>query len=378
MGTLPLAASASSGRFAPKWKVLISVIFGIFMVILDTTVVNVAFLVSNTYKIPHGGYWSIIIAAIPFSIIMLYRTGQRRLYYALQPLPMDVFLLSYNQIYRSMTKIKGTALFFARDAKEMPPYIVHTMFKNNILYEDNIFLSIIKRDDPYGVAGFQKEDLAPGLRVFEIQMGYMEVIDVEEILREAGIEERVVFYGLEADLIDSLFISFLAGNLAGIQQLLNRGIHGAHPMRATRLLAVAGITAAMKGRGAHLAGSGLIVLLSGFGGFVAAPLLDKLKTYDWGSVDAFKEAMGRGPLANEKVYGLKLRLVDAPRPGEPHIELLQGHDVGIALGNQPGHAGRRDPAVHADATVDVVGEDPQRVAPRPAVMPHRHAHHRPA
>jgi len=28
-------------------------------------------------------------------------------------------------------------------------------------------------------------------------------------------------------------------------------------------------------------------------------------------VDAFKEAMNRGPLANEKVYGLKVRLVDA-------------------------------------------------------------------
>ena len=43
MGVLPLAASAPSGRLAPKWRVLISVIFGIFMVILDTTVVNVAF-----------------------------------------------------------------------------------------------------------------------------------------------------------------------------------------------------------------------------------------------------------------------------------------------------------------------------------------------
>jgi EmrB/QacA subfamily drug resistance transporter len=43
MGTLPFAAPASTGRLAPKWKVLISVIFGIFMVILDTTVVNVAF-----------------------------------------------------------------------------------------------------------------------------------------------------------------------------------------------------------------------------------------------------------------------------------------------------------------------------------------------
>lgn len=33
----------SEGRLAYKWKVLISIIFGIFMIILDTTVVNVAF-----------------------------------------------------------------------------------------------------------------------------------------------------------------------------------------------------------------------------------------------------------------------------------------------------------------------------------------------
>ncbi len=34
---------AQRGRIPQKWKVLISVIFGLFMVILDTTVVNVAF-----------------------------------------------------------------------------------------------------------------------------------------------------------------------------------------------------------------------------------------------------------------------------------------------------------------------------------------------
>ena len=43
METFPFAEPVSTGRIAPKWKVLISVIFGIFMVILDTTVVNVAF-----------------------------------------------------------------------------------------------------------------------------------------------------------------------------------------------------------------------------------------------------------------------------------------------------------------------------------------------
>ena len=161
------------------------------------TVVNIAFLVSNTYKIPHGGFWSLIIASMPFSMIMLYTRGQKKLYNALQPLQLDVFLLSYNQIYQAVNKISGTALFFAKDAKEIPPYVVHTMFKNNILYEDNIIVSIVRRDDPFGVTGYFKEDLAPGLRSFEIQMGYMEIPDVEDILREADIREKTIFYGVE-------------------------------------------------------------------------------------------------------------------------------------------------------------------------------------
>jgi DHA2 family multidrug resistance protein len=41
--TLSASPVPDTGRLAYKWKVLISVVFGIFMVILDTTVVNVAF-----------------------------------------------------------------------------------------------------------------------------------------------------------------------------------------------------------------------------------------------------------------------------------------------------------------------------------------------
>jgi len=79
----------------------------------------------------------------------------------------------------------------------VPPYIAQTMFLNNIIYSDNIIVSIIRRDDPYGAAGFFKACYAEGLRTFEIQIGYMEVVDVEEILKEAGIDEKTIFYGLE-------------------------------------------------------------------------------------------------------------------------------------------------------------------------------------
>ena len=196
------------------------------------TVVNIAFLISNTYKIPHGGFWSLIIAAIPLSMILLYTRGQKKLYNALQPLPMDVFLLSYNQIYRAVNKISGTALYFSRDAKEMPPYIVHTMFKNNIVYEDNVIVSIVKREDPFGVTGFFKEDLAPGLRSFEVQMGYMEVPDVEEILREAGISEKTIFYGVEeiipSNIVWQVFsvMKRLTPNIVQFYKLPANKLHG--------------------------------------------------------------------------------------------------------------------------------------------------------
>lgn len=164
---------------------------------LLVTLADIAYLVSNMHKIPHGGYWSIIIALIPFCMIMIYTRGQRRLYRSLRLMDLEIFLEKYNQAYKNLRKIGGTALFFARDIQKIPPYISSSMFNNGIIYEDNIIVSIVRRDDPFGVTGFFKKEIADGLRHFEIQMGYMEIADIEEILREAGIDEKVIFYGLE-------------------------------------------------------------------------------------------------------------------------------------------------------------------------------------
>ncbi len=159
--------------------------------------VDVIYLLSNAYKIPHGGYWSIILAMIPFSTILLYTRGQKRLYRSLKPMPFKEFIKQYEEQYRTTPKLKGTALFFARGMSKVPPYIVNTMFSNGIIYVDNIIVSIVRRDDPFGVLGNFKEDLSEGLRIFEIQAGYMELLDVETILKEAEIDERAIFYGVE-------------------------------------------------------------------------------------------------------------------------------------------------------------------------------------
>lgn len=161
------------------------------------TGIDMMYLGANFTKIPHGGYWSLIIAAIPLTTIVLFTQGQKKLYRMMDFMPLDEFLRKFTRVYATTERIKGTALFLLKDVKEIPFYITQTMFYHGILYDENIFVSLIKRDDPYGITGFFMDDLATGLRVFHVQMGYMEVMEVEEILREARIEERVIFYGLE-------------------------------------------------------------------------------------------------------------------------------------------------------------------------------------
>lgn len=190
-GTMSLTGIIMTWIFHKKKQPLLAFIS------LLVTFVDMVYLGANFYKIPHGGYWSLIIASIPFGMIILYTKGQKRLYRNMNFMPSEEFLHKFKRVYETTERIKGTALFLIRDAKEIPFYITQTMFYHGIMYEDNIFVSIIKRDDPFGVTGFLKEDLAEGLRVFEIQMGYMELVDIEEILREAGVEERSVFYGVE-------------------------------------------------------------------------------------------------------------------------------------------------------------------------------------
>ena len=56
---------------------------------------------------------------------------------------------------------------------------------------------VLNVEYPFGVGSSFNEEPAEGLRVFEIRLGYMEVVDVEKILKSSGINEKVIFYGVE-------------------------------------------------------------------------------------------------------------------------------------------------------------------------------------
>ncbi|WP_028841179.1 KUP/HAK/KT family potassium transporter [Thermodesulfobacterium hveragerdense] len=168
----------------------------LFLAVLTTSTTFLYF-TSTLFKLPHGGFWALVLAVIPFSIILLYTQGQKRLYKSLRFFNQKEFVTNFAKFYKENPKIQGKALYFIRDPEHFPPYVIENIFVHGILYEENIFVSLIRKNEPYGITTSFLEEICPGAKFFEIAYGYMERLKVEDILKEQGINERVIFYGLE-------------------------------------------------------------------------------------------------------------------------------------------------------------------------------------
>nr|WP_321353313.1 KUP/HAK/KT family potassium transporter [uncultured Methanoregula sp.] len=160
-------------------------------------IIDGLFFISTLFKIPHGAYWSFFIAAIPLIIIVTFILGQEKLHTMLKPVPFAEFLPRYQQSFAALPKIHGTALYFIGDARNLSPYITQVFFQNEILYENNILVSIKVTEKPFGISTTFDSNLGPGLHLFTITAGYMEVVNVVGLLKEREIDEKTIFYGVE-------------------------------------------------------------------------------------------------------------------------------------------------------------------------------------
>ncbi len=169
------------------------------------TLIEFIVLLSSSSKIAYGGYWTIIIALIPFTVIMIYTLGKKKLQRSLRPISLGRFVSQYTDARQTSVRLKGTAVFFAKKTSFIPSYISSIMFTDGIVYEDNIIVSVVVLNRPFGVNIEFVNNVAKGLHLFEIRTGYMEIINIEKIINNVGIDPKVLFYGME-DIIPKQFI----------------------------------------------------------------------------------------------------------------------------------------------------------------------------
>ena len=159
-------------------------------------IVSGIFFISCTLKIPHGGYWSLIMSMVPLTIVLIYTKGQEKLYQALKIVSKDEFLEQFKKTYKQTNPISGVGMFFARRQDTIPTYIAKTMFENNIIYERNIIATVKTMNEPHGISS-ELEVIQEGIELLNIKVGYMEMLDVEDVLASKNIDAKTIFYGQE-------------------------------------------------------------------------------------------------------------------------------------------------------------------------------------
>jgi len=167
-------------------------------------IVDITFFLATCLKIPQGAWWSLLISLFPLLTIILYTKGNLKLHKTMGSMDKETFLKKYSKIYKIIPKVKGESIFFARSIDKIPQYIIQTMFTDNIVYEKNIIVQVMKTGEARGIKS-EIEELAEGLRVLKVQAGYKETLELTKILKCNNIDEKVIFYGVEEVETTNLF-----------------------------------------------------------------------------------------------------------------------------------------------------------------------------
>ncbi len=150
--------------------------------------VDLAFVGANLLKIPHGGWFPLVVAAGVFTLMSTWKKGRLRLAELVREntLPMDLFLGDIRR--RAPHRVRGPAVFLTSDASGAPPVLLHHLKHNQVLHEKVMLMSIVTEEIPQVDAAerVQCRELGEGFYQVIAHYGFMETPDVPAVLRALG------------------------------------------------------------------------------------------------------------------------------------------------------------------------------------------------
>jgi KUP system potassium uptake protein len=145
---------------------------------------DLAFFGSNIVKVPHGGWFPLLIAIGVFTVMTTWRSGRRILRERIREsaLSDESFVSSIER--RSPPRVTGTAVFMDRTVDGIPLALLHNLKHNKVLHEKVVLLTIVTEEIPYVADEEQVYVKDVGLGIFRIvaRHGFMEYVDVPEML----------------------------------------------------------------------------------------------------------------------------------------------------------------------------------------------------
>ncbi len=156
----------------PRWKAI--TICGFFLII------DLGFWTANLVKIPHGGWFPLLIGFIGFGIMTTWKDGRNLLAERLREkiLTVDDFVTLLTLMYP--TRLPGVGIYLSSSTSGAPPTLFHTLDHFQAVHETLVILSIKTLEVPH-VAPEERLAIADlGQNVYRVSLnyGFMEDPDV--------------------------------------------------------------------------------------------------------------------------------------------------------------------------------------------------------
>ena len=110
--------------------------------------VDLTFLSANIPKIPHGGWFPLVIGMIVFVLLSSWKKGRSLLLERQTDadLELEPFLKRLNE--NPPLRVPGTAVFLTTSRKTLPHALLHNMMHNKVLHERVVFLTVFTEEIP--------------------------------------------------------------------------------------------------------------------------------------------------------------------------------------------------------------------------------------
>jgi KUP system potassium uptake protein len=158
-----------------RW--LAAATIGIFMM------VDTAYFASNITKIPDGGWFPLLVAAISFTVLTTWAKGRQLMRDRLQEsaLPLPVFIKS---AATSVHRVRGTSVFLSASADSVPAALLHNLKHNQVLHSRVIILNVKVEEVPHVPQEKRVEvhEAGHGFYRMVLHYGFMEEVDIPDDL----------------------------------------------------------------------------------------------------------------------------------------------------------------------------------------------------
>ncbi|MBB4638568.1 KUP/HAK/KT family potassium transporter [Longimicrobium terrae] len=146
--------------------------------------VDLGFWGANLVKIPHGGWFPLVIAAVFFTAFTTWKKGRQILADRMQHnvLPIDLFMADLNE--STYVRVPGTAVYMYGNAAGTPPALLHNLMHNKVLHERVVLLTVETEEIPVVDAGDRVTVKEIGNGVFRVGLryGFKEDPDIPQAL----------------------------------------------------------------------------------------------------------------------------------------------------------------------------------------------------